>query len=200
MSHEALSTARPTPLRLAGFLCLAAGAVAAGVGATREWAAVGFSGDALGAADVSVRGTDVWEGKVVLFGAGVALVAMLAMRMSASGATRRWLALLILALGIACTVLPVLDAVRAEDRFGGREGIDRLASAIAVETGQEVETVRDVLLEQLERSLRVEVGPGAWLAAGGGVLLLVGGALGLVWARRGPATGPPVPDQGASGA
>ena len=52
----------------------------AGVGATREWAAIGFVADAEGAADVSVHGTDVWEGKVVLLIAGLALVVMIVMR------------------------------------------------------------------------------------------------------------------------
>jgi hypothetical protein len=63
--------------------------VIAGVGATREWAAVGFVADAQRAADISVQGTDVWEGKVVLFAAVAALLVLLAMRTSGSATTRR---------------------------------------------------------------------------------------------------------------
>ena len=43
MASEVTSTRRPTALRFAGFACVALGAVIAEVGATREWAAVGFA-------------------------------------------------------------------------------------------------------------------------------------------------------------
>lgn len=184
MSHEALSTARPTPLRLAGFLLVALGAIGAGIGATRAWASIGFPGDALGAADVTVHGTDVWEGKLILLLAAVALFALLGMRLASADATRRALALLIVAIGLVSAALPALDAARAEDRFGGAGGIDRLAESIAAATGQEVGTVRDVLTEQFERNLRVDVEAWPWVTAAGGVLLVAGGALGLVWIRR----------------
>src|SRR5262245_60334540 len=86
MARELLSATRPTRLRLFGFLVLVGGSVLAGVGATRLWATIGFVADTEGAADVFVYGTDVWEGKVVLLLAGVALVVMIAMRTTTSGA------------------------------------------------------------------------------------------------------------------
>jgi hypothetical protein len=183
MPPEILSTARPTPLRLVGFLVVAAGSVAAGVGATRAWALVGFPGDVLGTADVPTHGTDVWEGLVVLLGAAVALFALLAMRVAGSDRARRVLAIAIVGIGIVCVALPVSDALRAEDRFGGKEGLDRMISALAEQSDLPEEAVRE-LTEQFESQLRVDVEPGLWLAAAGGLLLVAGGALGLAWTRR----------------
>jgi hypothetical protein len=183
MSREILSTARPTRLRLLGFLVLVGGSVLAGVGATRLWATIGFVADTEGAADVSVYGTDVWEGKVVLLIAGVALVAMIVMRMTTSGALRRSLGVGLVALGLVCAALPLLAAIRADARFGGAEGLDRMARILSARLELPEDVIRDQLAEQFERDLRVEVGPGLWLSIGGGVLIVAGGALGLAWAR-----------------
>jgi hypothetical protein len=188
MASEVTSTPRPTALRFAGFACVAFGAVIAGVGATREWAAVGFAADVERAADVSVHGTDVWEGKVVLFAAVAALLVLLAMRVSGSIGTRRGLAICLIVLGALCIALPVLDAITSKDRFGGTDGVDRLAAALAVDLELPEEVVREELSELLEQDLRVEIEPGLWLTAFGGVLLVAGGILGLAWVRRGPGT------------
>jgi hypothetical protein len=197
MTREILSTARPTRLRLAGFLCTAAGAVLAGIGATREWAAIGFPDDLEHAVDVSVRGTDVWEGKVVLLGAAAALALLLAMRLSRSDRSRRTLAASLIVVGTVCAILPVLDAARAADRFGGTAGADRMVEVLAAELELPEDVVREQLAEQFDRALRVDVGPGVWLCLAGGLLLVAGGALGLAWARRRRAAsgaGPEEPD------
>ena len=188
MASEVTSTPRPTALRFAGFACVAFGAVIAGVGATREWAAVGFAADVERAADVSVHGTDVWEGKVVLFAAVISLLVLLAMRVSGSIGTRRGLAICLIVLGALCIALSVLDAITSKDRFGGTDGVDRLAAALAVDLELPEEVVREELSELLEQDLRVEIQPGLWLTAFGGVLLVAGGILGLAWVRRGPGT------------
>ena len=129
MASGITSTARPTGLRLAGTVCVALGAIAAGVGATREWETIGFTADVQHAADVSVHGIDVWEGKVVLFAAVAALLVMLAMRISGN-------------------------------------------------------VVRERLKDLLPDDLRVEISAGLWITVAGGVLLVAGGVLGLVWVRR----------------
>jgi hypothetical protein len=183
MASEITSTARPTGLRLAGTACVALGAIAAGVGATREWAAIGFTADVEHAADVSVHGIDVWEGKVVLFAAVASLLVMLAMRISGSRSTRRGLAIALIFLGALCVWLPVADALRAKDRFGGVEGDDRLTRTLSVQLGLPEEVVRERLSELLDEDLRVEISPGLWITAAGGVLLVAGGLLGLAWVR-----------------
>jgi uncharacterized membrane protein YeiB len=153
------------------------------VGATREWAAIGFTADVEHAADVSVHGIDVWEGKVVLFAAVASLLVMLAMRISGSRRTRRGLAIALIVLGALCVWLPVADAVRAKDRFGGVEGDDRLTRTLSVQLGLPEEVVRERLSELLDEDLRVEISSGLWITAAGGVLLVAGGLLGLAWVR-----------------
>jgi hypothetical protein len=184
MASEITSTGRPTLLRLAGTACVALGAIVAGVGATREWTAIGFTADVQRAADVSVHGIDVWEGKVVLFAAVASLLVLLAMRISGSRSTRRGLAIALIVLGALCVALPVADAVRAKDRFGGVEGDDRLTRTLSVRLGLPEEVVRERLADLLDQDLRVEISPGLWITAAGGVLLIAGGVLGLRWVRR----------------
>ena len=184
MASGITSMIRPTGLRLAGTACVALGAIAAGVGATREWAAIGFTADVEHAADVSFHGIDVWEGKVVLFAAVASLLVMLAMRISGSRSTRRGLAIALIVLGALCVVLPVADAVRANDRFGGVEGVDRLVRTLSVQLGLPEEVVRERLSALLEQDLRLEISSGPWITAAGGVLLVAGGVLGLAWVRR----------------
>jgi hypothetical protein len=198
MSREILSTARPTKLRLAGFVCLAFGAVAAGYGATADWVIIGFPADLERVADVTVHGTDGWEGKTVLLGAVAALIAMLAMRLSRSEATGRGLAVVLMIVGLAAFALPMLDAVRAEDRFGGGVGIDLLAERLAAQLELPEEVVREQLREEFQRALRVEVERGIWISAAGGILLVTGGALSFAWVGRRSAgrlgAADPVPD------
>ena len=188
MTSGIASTARPAGLRIAGFVCVALGAVLAGVGATREWVAVGFTADTEHAADLSVHGVDVWEGKVVLFAATAALLVLLAMRISGSAGTRRGLAVVLIVLGALCIALPVADAARARDRFGGDEGFERFVASLSVRLGLPKDVIREQLAIQLDRDLRVEVSPGLWLTAAGGVLLVTGGALSVAWStKRAPA-------------
>jgi Tryptophan-associated transmembrane protein (Trp_oprn_chp) len=188
VTSEIASAARPTGLRVAGFVCVALGAVLAGVGATREWVTVGFTADTQHAADLSVHGIDVWEGKVVLFAAAAALLVLLAMRISGSPGTRRGLAVVLIVLGTLCIALPVVDAVRARDRFAGSEGLERFVSSLSVKLGLPEDVVRDQLSAQFDKELRVEVSPGLWITVAGGVLLVAGGALSVAWSGRGSAT------------
>ncbi|HKE53442.1 MAG TPA: hypothetical protein VKC55_01570 [Actinomycetota bacterium] len=194
MTSEIASTTRVAGLRVAGFVCVALGAILAGVGATREWVAVGFTADTEHAADLSVHGIDVWEGKVVLFVAAGALLLLLAMRISVSPATRKGLAVVLIVSGAICIALPLVDVVRANDRFGGSEGLERFVDSLSVKLGLPKEVIREQLSAQLGKELRVEVSPGLWLTAAGGMLLLAGGALSVAWSGRG--IGPPAPVPG----
>ena len=184
MSAEIVSTARPSGLRLAGFLAVAIGAVLLGLGVTRDWAAVGLVQDTRHANDVSIVGTDLWEGKAVLFAAVAALVLVLVMRIASSGMTRRAIAVATIVLGVVGTALAVWVATTAENRFAETEGVDRIAAEIARQTGDSEDVVREALLETLRGDLRVEVASGVWLTAAGGVVLAVGGVLGLAWLRE----------------
>jgi hypothetical protein len=184
MPSEILSTARPSRTRLFGFLAIVVGAGLIGIGATRQWASIGFIGDTQHAADVPVNGTDLWEGKAVLLAAAVALVLMLVMRLAASSTTRRVMAIIVLVLGVATTVIGVWFAITAEDRFAQSEGIDRIAAAVARETGNAEDVVRAALERTLRGDLRVDVGASVWLVVVGGVVLGAGGVLSLAWVNE----------------
>jgi hypothetical protein len=187
---EIWSTVRPSPLRLAGFLCLVVGAALVGIGASGDWAAIGFVADLERAADVTVRGTDVWEGKVVLLTAAIALIAIPALRLARSSGVRRGIAVALVATGIVALALPVSVAVRPEDRLGGTQGVDLLTERLAAELGLPEDVVREQLSDELRRALRVDVASGVWFSAAGGALLVSGGALSLAWARGRRASDP----------
>ena len=91
---------------------------------------------------------------------------------------------MLVGLGIACLVLTISVSVRARSRFGGQEGLERVARVLSQELELPEDIVREQLAEQFEKDLRVEVQPGLWLCGLGGVLLVAGGALGLAWTRR----------------
>jgi hypothetical protein len=120
----------------------------------------------------------------VLFAAVAALLVMLAMRISGSRGTRHGLAIALIVLGALCVALPVADAARAKDRFGGVEGVDRLAKTLSVQLGLPEDVVRERLADLLAQDLRVEISAGLWVTVAGGVLLVAGGVLGLAWVRR----------------
>ncbi|MGZ4153590.1 MAG: Trp biosynthesis-associated membrane protein [Actinomycetota bacterium] len=183
MPSEILSTARPSRLRLLGFLVLVLGALLAGLGATLTWATVGFPNDSRHVADVAVKGIDVWEGVVVLAIAAAALVGLIVMRIAASAAVRLGIAVALTVGGLAVTGLAVLDLATSRDRFGGGNELDRIARKMADVLGQPVEAVRTLLERNFGAALRVEIGPGLWMALAGGVLLVVAGVLSFLWSR-----------------
>lgn len=179
---EVLTTTRPTPLRLWGFLAVVVGAALAGAGALSTWAVVGFRGDATGAADVASKGTDTWEGLVVLVCAMGSLVALVVLRLMRSASARRALAAAILVLGVVACVCALSLAARAEERLADfRLSAERLADQL----DRPVAEVRAELERQFGRVTRVDLATGVWLAAAGGALIAVGGVLALVWVPRG---------------
>ena len=195
---EILSTARPGAVRLWGFLFLVAGAVVAGLGALMDWATLGFPGDERSALDVAVKGVDVWEGKVVLASAVLALVAMVAMRLARGTEARRVLAFGIATLGALVIAVALSVAIRADARLGGSEGLDEIAGGLAEQLGEDPAAVRTQLEEQYGEQLRVDLGPGVWVAVVGGVLIDVGGALGLLWVKQRAEAAPALGEADAS--
>ena len=59
-----MDASRPSALRLAGFLCVAAGGLLLGIGSVMNWAVIGLVGST--ALDSPIKGTDVWEGRATL--------------------------------------------------------------------------------------------------------------------------------------
>jgi hypothetical protein len=58
-----------------------------------------------------------------------------------------------------------------------------MARTLSLQLGLPEEVVRERLSELLDQDLRVEISPGLWITAAGGVLLVAGGMLGLAWVR-----------------
>jgi hypothetical protein len=193
MTAEILSTARPTTLRLAGFLATVTGATLAGVGALLDWVTVGFPGDVEGAADVHVRGTDVWEGELVFAVAVGCLIALILLRVAASPTVRTAIAAGVAAGGALVVALAAIDLSSATDRFGGSAGLGDIAQAVAQRLGQPVDRVRALLEQNFGETLRVDIEIGLWLSLVGGVVLVVAGCLSLAWARRAGDGSPPGP-------
>lgn len=194
---EILSTTRPTPLRLWGFVLTAVGALLAGVGASMDWAVLGFTSDRGGALDVAVKGSDMWEGRVVLAAAVLALVATVALRLLTGTDARRATALLVVSLGALAMALAISVAIRADARFAGDGGLDEIATSLSARLDADPAAVRAQLREEFGTELRVDLGPGVWLTLLGGTLIVVGGSLSLAWARRPP--GGPEPADRADG-
>jgi hypothetical protein len=184
MPPEALSTARPTPLRLWGFLLTAIGGALAGLGALLDWATVGFPGDTRGNLDLPVKGIDIWEGKVALLAALLALIGTAAIRLMRGIRGRRSVTATIVVLGALTAALALSVMLRPEVRLGEDNRVDEIAANLAAQLGEDQEQVRAELARQFGDQLRVDLGAGVWIAAAGGVLLAVGGSLSLAWASR----------------
>lgn len=179
---EVLSTARPTPLRLAGFLAITLGGVLVGLGSLLDWAVVGFPGSS--ELDVATRGIDVREGVVTLAIGASVLVLMVVVRLLPTNGARRGAAAAILLLGLAAASLAAADAARLESRFAATDRLPVIARELARALDLPAEEVLATLRAQFAEQLRVDPGIGLWLVIGGGVAAAVGGVLTLAWARH----------------
>lgn len=188
MLPQALSTARPTKLRLAGFLTTVLGGALVGAGALLTWATIHLKGDAAGVLDSPVRGLDIWEGKLTLaIGLGM-LAAIPAMRLAAGGNVRRAIAAGILVGALVVLGLGLSDLARKDTRFADA-GLERFAAKVAEQTGTPVPDVMRQLRERRAELTDIVGGPGLPLTAAGGALGALGGALSILWARRADADG-----------
>jgi hypothetical protein len=176
-----LDTSRPTLLRAGGFLLCVIGALSLGVGAIVPWVTVGIPNES---AHSSFRGTDLPDGRVVLFCAFVVLVAIMGSRLVRSTGLR--LATIALTLGAG-----LLSALVAAAFIG--DGRDRGVVLDAIGVPRDLWAQFGVFRD---------LGAGAYLALAGGVLCIAGAIMSLRWARRlgrsGPSAGE-VSDTEASG-
>jgi hypothetical protein len=75
-----IAIGKPSPLRLAGFLGTALGALLLGLGSVMTWITIHDPADVHGALDRVYRGLDLWQGKVAIACALVLLVGLMALR------------------------------------------------------------------------------------------------------------------------
>ena len=177
----ALNASRPTALRLWGFVLLAVGALVAGYASVLTWVTVGLRQEPQ--VSPEIPGLDTIDGKIVLAAAVVMLVGVIATRM-VSPAVRKAVALVVLAAAIVVIVVAAAFLIRATDRFEAVDS-DVLVEKIAEVTDQPVDTVRRQM-EQVVAQLGgfTDIGPGPWVALGGGIVGAAGGVLLVAWSRR----------------
>jgi hypothetical protein len=178
-------------LRAIGFLVIVAGALTAGLGTMLTWVSVSLPGTI----PEVYLGVDLLEGTIALGLAVVALVAVLASRIAATGSARRGAAVAVVAAGIALVAIAGGEALTAPGRF--REDVVRDVTSAVGGSLAPVDTAA------LEAAIDVRLGVGLWLTLAGGLATAAGGLVTLAWASRRVTAGrddaaEPRPD-GASG-
>lgn len=193
----AFDVSRPSPLRVAGFLVTALGALLAGVSATLTWVTVGIEG--AGGLDTPTKGLDIWDGKVVLACAVVMLIAVLVTRMASSLGLRRGAAGLVIAAGLVTLAVGAAFVMTASSRFEPVAD-DELVASIAQAAGVPEDQVRATFEDSMQQlGAFTEVGPGPYVAIAGGLAGLVGGILVLAWTGRPEETDEPAEDASPTG-
>jgi hypothetical protein len=182
MAREIVSTARPSMLRLAGFLALTLGGLLVSLGSLMDWATVTPF-------DTSTRGVDLWEGTITLAIGFAALLGMILMRLLRPARARHAAAVAILALGLTATALAGAAAIRANERFTSPSQRDRIARALATELGLPYEEVRARIEVTFNRRFHASLDPGIFLVIAGGVMVALGGGLSVAWTARAPTPG-----------
>jgi hypothetical protein len=177
-----LDLSRPDPLRVAGFLVTALGALLIGIGATLTWVTVGV--EAAASVDSVTKGLDIWDGRVVLACAIVMLIAVLATRLAESSMVRRGAAIAVIVFGLIAIGVAGAFVLTATSRFDPVDD-ERLAAVIADAAGIPVDQVSATLGEVVdELGAFTDVGLGPFLAIVGGLAGAVGGVLVLRWTTR----------------
>ena len=159
-----------------------------GVGALLTWATVSLGPKIEG---VETKGIDTPEGKIVLGVAVLVLLSIPVLRMASSSAARRALVAFVLLASLAAGALTAWDILAKDDRLG-LPALDEKQREVAEASGLPLPGIK-----QLQALTFVDLKPGIYVALGGAVLGVIGGALGLAWIRRGellPASA--VPDDG----
>lgn len=174
-SREILSAARPTSLRLGGFLAVVLGGVLIGLGSLTDWATVSPF-------DTPTRGVDIWEGILTLAIGVAVLVGMIVMRLLATQPARRAVAIAILVLGLVVTALAAAVALNADRRFTAPDQRDRIAMEEAARLGLPFDQVRDQIEVAFDLQFQASLKAGVYLVIAGGLLGALGGALSLAWA------------------
>ena len=169
-----LNVAPPSPLRLWGFVLTAVGALLAGIASLLVWVTVGVKGYPV--LDSPSHGTDLADGRLVLTGAVVMLIAVLGSRLVKTRNARIVMALLAITAGLLAAVVSITFLATAASRFTPTTG---LKLEIAAEFQH---TTPDAIVAKFGGFRTVSLAP--WLALAGGLLGLTGGILTFRWARR----------------
>lgn len=146
-----------------------------GVGALLTWATVSLGPKIEG---VETKGIDTTEGKIVLGVAVLVLLSIPVLRMASSSGARRALVAFVLLASLAAGALIAWDIVAKDDRLG-LPALDEKQREVAEASGLPLPGIK-----QLQALTFVDLKPGIYVALGGAVLGVIGGALGIAWIRR----------------
>jgi len=151
-TEPATSVASPSPLRLAGFLATALGALGLGVGSVLLWVTVPVPEGVGGDVEVAYKGLDIGGGKIALAAALVLLVGLMALRGARSRRAEKLIAVVMIVAAVAGTLGALYVLVFANSRYG------------------------------LPDQPAVTRGLGVFVAAAGGIVAILGAVLDLAWA------------------
>jgi hypothetical protein len=151
-AEAASSLTSPSPLRLAGFLATALGALGLGVGSVLLWVTVPLPEGLVGDADVAYKGLDIGGGKVALAAALVLLVGLMALRGARSRLAEKAISIVMIVAAVAGTMGAFYVLIFANGRYGLPDQPD------------------------------VTRGLGVFVAAAGGIVAILGAVLDLAWA------------------
>lgn len=146
------SIAAPSPLRLAGFLATALGALGLGAGAVLLWVSVPVPEGIGGNVEVAYKGLDIGGGKIAMFTALVLLVGLMALRGARSRTAEKVIAIVMIVAAVAGTLAAFYVLIFANSRYG------------------------------LPDQPSVTRGVGVFVSAAGGVVAILGALLDLAWA------------------
>jgi hypothetical protein len=163
--------------RVWGFALTAAGALVAGIGTTVVWTSVGLRQDLRGVLDSDFAGLDLPEGIAVLVLSVTTLIGVVVVR-RLQGRGRVWGAVALLVMGVAIVALPVWTVLRAEDR-----AVDDVARVIADAGGLTIDEAISLVRAEPEFEVDV-VTSGAWTSIIGGLVVVAGACMTLLWANR----------------
>jgi Tryptophan-associated transmembrane protein (Trp_oprn_chp) len=169
-----LNATPPSPLRLWGFLLTAVGALLAGVASLLVWVTVGLTNAAV--LNAAYHGTDLADGRLVLTGAVVMLIAVLGSRFVHTRNSRIVVAMLAITGGLLAAVVAIRFLVTAASRF------PPVSSALVQVAAQVEKTTPEQIVARFGGFTTVSLAP--WLALSGGLIGTAGGVLTLRWARR----------------
>jgi hypothetical protein len=167
-----------TGSRATAFGLCAVGALVAGIGATLPWTIVGLQADEEGVLDETFHGIDLTAGLVVLVLSIAVLVMLFAMRLVAARRQR------VLALGLLVAGLAILTATLLAGLSAGDRAVSEMAQVAANAGGLTIAEAEELIRTSPDFAVRSELGIGLWLAALGGVLVVVGSVANAAWARR----------------
>ena len=178
-----LDFSKPSPLRLGGFLLVAAGGLLAGVAAVLTWVTVGLIDDKQNVLTQRYLGVDLLDGKIVLAAGLVLLGGIVVLRRVKGILQRRAVASVLIVAALMIVGIAAAATTSTYSRFGER-ALQDMAKSAAAALKLPLDQARQRVDQIASLGIDVSRGSGLWVALAGGLLGVMGGILSLTWALR----------------